>query len=82
MEGEVGAVGVGLGAARPSLKGRCGFNPGDVLLCVIPLSWRALAVTLQTNTKYTLTENSYIHDKRLFLHKQSKTLTKIYGLHK
>ncbi|TNN61634.1 hypothetical protein EYF80_028139 [Liparis tanakae] len=63
LEGEVGAVGVGLGAAGPSLQGRRGLDPGDVLLPVAPVSLGILAVTLQTNTKYTLTENSYIRDK-------------------
>lgn len=80
LEGEVGAVGVGLGAAGPPLQGRCGFNPGHVLLCEVGVSLRTLVVGLQTYTKYTLTENSYIHDKGLFLHKQSNTL--INGLHR
>ena len=64
LEGEVGAVGVGLGAAWPPLKGCRGLNAADVLLGVAPVSLgTSLAVALQTNTKYTLTENSYIRGK-------------------
>lgn len=62
---------LGLAAPRPPFQGRIGFGPGDVLLQVAPVALRALAVALETCTKYTLTENSYIHDKGLFLHKQS-----------
>lgn len=72
LQGEIGAVGLGLAAAGPSLQGGVGLGPGDVLLRVAPVCLRALAVALQTCTKYTLTENSYIHGKGLFLHKQSK----------
>lgn len=52
LQGEVGAVGLGLGAAGPSLQGGRGF----VLLGGTGVSLRP--VTLQTYTKYTLTENS------------------------
>lgn len=60
LQGEVGAVGVGLGAAGPALQGRRGFGPGGVLLGVAGVSLGALGVALQTNTKYTLTEK-FIH---------------------
>lgn len=63
---------LGLAAPRPSFQGRIDFRPGDVLLHVALISLRALAVALQTCTKYTLTENSYIHDKGLFLHKHTQ----------
>jgi len=76
LEGEVGAVGVGLGAAGPSLQGRRGLDPGDVLLPVAPVSLGILAVTLQTNTKYTLTENSYIRDKRSLFAQTIKNIDK------
>lgn len=72
LEREARAVGVGLGAAGPALKGRRGFHPGDIFLSVpggVPR--RSLAVALQTDTKYTLTENSYIRGKRSFLHSQN-----------
>lgn len=72
LQGEIRAVVLGLAAPGPSLQGGIGLGPGDVLLQVAPVSLRALAVALQTCTKYTLTENSYIHGKGLFLHKQSK----------
>lgn len=71
LQGEVRAVVLGLAAPGPSFQGRIGLRPGGVLLQVAPVSLRALAVALQTCTKYTLTENSYIHGKGLFLHKQS-----------
>lgn len=67
---------LGLAAPRPSFQGGIGFRPGGVLLQVAPVSLRALAIALQTCTKYTLTENSYIHDKGLFLHRQSSNIHK------
>lgn len=60
LQGEVRAVGVGLGAAGPSLEGRRGLDPGDVLLRGASVSLGTLGVPLQTNTKYTLTEK-FIH---------------------
>lgn len=69
LEGEVGPVGLRFGAAGSSLQGRRGLNHWDILCSVATLRWLALPVALQADTKYTLTENSYIHDKRLLLHR-------------
>lgn len=70
LKGEVGAVGVGLRNAGSSFQDCCRFS--HFLLGVTGVCLGSLAVTLQTDTKYTLTQSSYIHDKRSLLHKQSK----------
>lgn len=64
LEGEVGAIGLGLGAARPAFEGGRGLDAGDVLLWVARLSrGTRLPVALQTNTKYTLT-GKFIHSRQ------------------
>lgn len=70
LQGKVRAIGVGLRNAGSSFQDYCRFS--RFLLGVTAVSLGSLAVTLQTDTKYTLTESSYIHDKRSLLHKQSE----------
>lgn len=76
LKGEVRPVGLCFGAAGSSLQGSRGLNHWDIVWCVAALRRLALLVALQADTKYTLTENSYIHDKRLLLHRHSKNIYK------
>lgn len=76
LKGEVGPVGLRFGAAGSSLQGSRGLNYWDILWRVATLRRLALPVALQADTKYTLTENSYVHDKRLLLHRHSKNIYK------